>query len=91
MLAELNIMEVFALRDECNAILQSNHDWHTKYDMVFSDVIFQRIFELTALNSYPKPDPTIYVHCDPDTTYEEDTRAFVDAVNRWCDNWAHSE
>jgi len=44
--------------------------WDEKYSKVFSDKISTKVFDLTKLEYW-----------DPDTTYEEDTCAFVNALD----------
>ena len=45
--------------------------WEAKYDLIFSETLSQRVFDLSHLDYY-----------DPDTTYQEDVEAFVNAVNQ---------
>jgi hypothetical protein len=56
------------------AAAESTGDWDTAFGLVFSPAISQRVFVLvrelgSALDYY-----------DPDTTYEEDVRAFARAL-----------
>jgi hypothetical protein len=60
--------ELNELLEECNRIVDSDMSWEDKYDAIFSDRISKRVFSLLHLD-----------YCDPDTTYEEDVMAFVDA------------
>lgn len=64
--------ELQTLHSEINEILNSTLSWATKYDLIFSDMYSKRIFALTHMDYY-----------DPDTTYEADVRAFVDALNQY--------
>lgn len=45
-------------------------DWEQKYDQIFSDDISVKVFNLVRLD-----------YCDPDTSYEEDVTAFINAFN----------
>lgn len=50
--------------------------WYVIYDEIFSKEVSQRIHALLH---------ELHIHfdyCDPDTTYEEDVRAYVDALAR---------
>ena len=51
-------------------IAGSDASWETKYDLVFSDEISKCIRETGISLDY----------CDPDTSYEEDVLAYVNAV-----------
>ena len=44
--------------------------WIEKYDQIFSEEVSEKVFELIDLDYY-----------DPDTDYEEDVTAFMDAFN----------
>jgi hypothetical protein len=61
--------EFIQLAYEVDRICDSMASWETKYDMVFSDEVSNRMHELVTFDYY-----------DPDTTYEEDVRAFRNAV-----------
>lgn len=61
--------EFIQLAYEVDRICDSMASWETKYDMVFSDEVSIRMHELVTFDYY-----------DPDTTYEEDVRAFRNAV-----------
>ena len=43
--------------------------WKTKYDLIFSEDLSRAVFKLVRLD-----------YCDPDTSYEDDVRAFVSAL-----------
>ena len=66
------LKEFLSLVDEANEIFDSNLPWDTKYDLIFSDDISIRIFNLVDLSEY----------YDPDTSYEADVTAFIEALNR---------
>lgn len=58
----------------CEQIQDSNLDDEQKYDLIFSENVSRQVFSLCremgkSLDYY-----------DPDTTYEEDVRAFVHAL-----------
>lgn len=57
------------LLEECIRIINSDIDWADKYDAIFSDRISQRVFDSICLEGY----------VDPDTSYEEDVMAFINA------------
>lgn len=61
---EFNTFTAEAIR-----IYDSNLPWDTKYDLIFSENISRKIFSLVRLDYY-----------DPDTTYEEDVKAFISAL-----------
>ena len=44
--------------------------WEEKYDLIFSNEISKKVFSLIHLGYY-----------DPDTSYQEDVRAFINAFN----------
>jgi len=44
--------------------------WDEKYNLIFSDKISRKVFKLINLNYY-----------DPDTSYQEDVTAFINAFN----------
>lgn len=45
-------------------------DWELKYDLIFNENVSRRVFSLTQLDYY-----------DPDTTYQEDVTAFMNAFD----------
>jgi uncharacterized FlaG/YvyC family protein len=49
--------------------------WKFKYNVIFSESISKRINALVHID-----------YCDPDTSYEEDVTAFVNAVNSYMKN-----
>jgi hypothetical protein len=53
-----------------NNIYNSDLDWETKYDLIFSENVSKYVFRTIRLDYY-----------DPDTSYEEDVTAFVNAFN----------
>jgi hypothetical protein len=52
-------------------IYNSSLDWEEKFTQIFSKEISSAVCSLTSLDYY-----------DPDTTYEEDTKAFMDAFTK---------
>lgn len=60
------------INDKAQNIINSNKSWETKYDLIFSDDISNKVHELIHLEYY-----------DPDTSYEEDVLAFANALNNW--------
>jgi hypothetical protein len=66
-------MDIKILRElhtEANRIFNSQANWDTKYDLIFSRDISQAVFRQIRLE-----------YCDPDTTYQEDVTAFITAFN----------
>lgn len=58
------------LHTKANRILDSSLTWSEKYDLIFSDKISKKVMKIIHLDYY-----------DPDTSYEEDVRAYMDAFN----------
>jgi hypothetical protein len=73
------------LRDLHAQVLEicgSNLSEETKYDLIFSPALAGQIRTLIDLD-----------YCDPDTSYEEDIRAFVEALNEkmgFIERWANT-
>jgi hypothetical protein len=65
-----SIRELVRLRDRAVLIVDSDASWETKFNLVFSDDLSLRVWELDSGFDY----------YDPDTTYEDDVRAFVEAL-----------
>ena len=61
--------ELKSLYQKAKNIFNSNLEWSVKYDQIFSEQISDRIYKLTNLHYY-----------NPDTSYEEDLRAFMSAL-----------
>lgn len=66
---DITILRV--LNQEANRIFESKADWETKYELIFSASISRKVFEQVRLDYY-----------DPDTSYEEDVVAFMEAFNK---------
>jgi hypothetical protein len=59
------------LNEKANIIYNDSFlTWNEKYDQIFSEKISRKVFDLIRLDYY-----------DPDTSYEEDVRAFMSAFN----------
>lgn len=56
-------------------LAESNAPWETKYDLIFSPDVSGAIKKTGIRLDY----------CDPDTSYEEDVRAFVSAATEKAD------
>ena len=67
--------KLYSIYDEANRIVQSDISWEEKYDLIFSENISKKVFSLCSLDYY-----------DPDTTYEEDTLAFMSALENRVNN-----
>lgn len=65
-----NLKTILELNNKVNYIVDLNLSWELKYNLIFSDEISSRVFELIDLDYY-----------DPDSTYEADVLAFVDGFN----------
>lgn len=64
------IKKFIKLTNLAQKIMNSEADWETKYDLIFSDMIIVKINKTgIGVDWY-----------DPDTTYEADVRAYVDAL-----------
>lgn len=63
--------EFLRLVEVANQIASSQADWDVKYDLIFSKDVLGRIRALDMVPDY----------CDPDTSYEEDVRALLVALN----------
>ncbi len=67
----LDFVKFQTLVRKMNAIHNSPiMDWEKKYDLIFSDSVSIEIGKLISISC-----------ADPDTSYEEDVRAYVKAVN----------
>lgn len=64
-----SVDELRLILDEAKRIIVSTASWEIKYDLIFSEAISKRVSQLIRLEYY-----------DPDTSYEEDVRAYVDAL-----------
>ena len=64
------IKDFIEVADQAQHIVESEASWEAKFEVIFSDCIMGRI---------QKTDIEID-WCDPDTTYEEDSLAFVRAL-----------
>jgi hypothetical protein len=58
-------------------VAESTEDWETAYDLIFNEYCSRRFFNLV------KQLGMGFDYYDPDTTYEEDARAFANAMNDW--------
>lgn len=68
------IREYLTLFEEAKVIFDSEADWETKYDLIFSDQVSTPMNKLFRLDYY-----------DPDTTYEEDLTAWFRAAEEKAD------
>lgn len=53
-----------------NNIMEASFSWDEKFDLIFSDKVSGKVSKIYHFSYY-----------DPDTSYEEDVRAYVDAFN----------
>lgn len=70
-MSKTSLSELRELHAQVNEIFDSELPWETKYDLIFSERVSRCIFELIHID-----------YCDPDTSYQEDVTAFVDALNK---------
>ena len=64
-------MEFKYLYAHARRIVQLELDWEVKYDLIFCKAVSSRIFKIVNLDYY-----------DPDTSEEEDVRAFMSACEQ---------
>lgn len=64
-----NYIELQDLYKQAIEIFESELPWETKYDLIFSERISRAIHNMISLDYY-----------DPDTSYEEDVKAFIYAI-----------
>ena len=63
-----------SIYDSCHQVINMNNvSWEAKYDFVFSGIMSKTVFKIA-------PDFDYY---DPDTSYKEDTTAFVSALEKY--------
>lgn len=67
---EQRMMHYLALVGVVNGLVELDVEWETKFDLVFKCAREIRELNLKELDYY-----------DPDTSYEEDVRAYVAALN----------
>ena len=65
------------ITERAEALVEAVSDWEVVYDVVFSDTINGAIIAMGLSPSY----------YDPDTTYEEDARAYVSALRTNADRY----
>ena len=66
------LLEWLRLEGDVQRILEREDvDWSQKFDLIFEDGIAQRMREIHPVDYY-----------DPDSSYEEDVRAFCGAMHR---------
>lgn len=64
--------ELKKLINEVIRIYESEATWEIKYDLIFSKHLSHRIRDIVKIDYY-----------DPDTSYEEDLKAYVDALKQY--------
>ncbi len=74
---EDHIREFLGLADLVQSTVDSDASWESKYNLIFSDECSRVIFA-----NGPLPD-----YYDPDMNYEDDVRAFAEAVKRKADEY----
>ena len=63
-----------SIYDSCHQVINMNNvSWEAKYDFVFSGIMSKTVFKIAPNFDY----------YDPDTSYEEDTTAFVSALEKY--------
>jgi hypothetical protein len=66
-----SLAEILVLADKATQIRDSSLPWRKKHDLIFSREISGRVFDLVQLD-----------YRDPDTTHEEDVKAFTASLRR---------
>lgn len=66
--------ELLSLNNKIQKLINEDIDWETKYDLVFCENVSRRVFKLL------KELGVSFDYYDPDTSYEEDLRAFANAL-----------
>jgi len=64
------IKEFVALTDLAGIIVKSGANWETKYGLIFSDDISEKIYNLGIKVEW----------CDPDMDYKDDVLAYYNAI-----------
>lgn len=67
---ELVLTKLRNLHAQAREVFDSNLSWETKYSLIFSKHISCQVFDLISLDYY-----------DPDTSYQEDVMAFMNAFD----------
>lgn len=67
------IQQIVKMIEEAEVIFHSTASWEVKYDSIFAMKISKSIQEVGLRFDY----------YDPDTSYEEDIRAYWDALNQF--------
>lgn len=76
----MSIEKLKAILRVCDEIQDSTLEAEEKYDLIFSAKVSTQAFSLCREMGVPLD------YYDPDTTYEEDTRAFVAALRAYIYN-----
>lgn len=58
----------------CEVVAESKTSWETKYDIIFSQSVSLKIYNLVRVCDFK------FDYRDPDTSYEEDVMYFVNAL-----------
>lgn len=66
-------MELLELHMKAKEIVESNVSWEAKYDLIFSENLSKRVFQIARGFSY----------YDPDSSYEDDVMAFHNAFTNY--------
>lgn len=70
-----NYLELVKINNKVQRLVSENEiDWELKYDTIFSPNISRKVFALM------KELNVSFDYYDPDTSYEEDIKAFSDAL-----------
>jgi hypothetical protein len=65
-----NLEELKSLYEIAKKVVESTATWEVKFDLIFSKDLSAKVFSLTKIEYY-----------DPDTSYEEDVMAFMQAFD----------
>lgn len=70
------IKDFIDIAEQAQRIVESDADWETKYEIIFSNPVGGRIRDIGIVVDWH----------DPDTTYEEDVLAYAKALSRKAEN-----
>lgn len=70
-----NYDELINLNEKVQRLITEDINWEIKYDLIFSENVSRKVFNLM------KELNIRFDYYDPDTSYEEDSLAFSNALN----------
>lgn len=66
-------MELLELHMKAKEFVESDLSWEAKYDLIFSETLSKRVFQIARGFDY----------YDPDSSYKDDVMAFYNAFTRY--------